>query len=69
MDVNAIRTDFPILKRRVHGKTVGEVEATSSDAILDILGREIAGTRLKCATLGLNTAKEAVRRLQLAAKE
>jgi nitrogen fixation NifU-like protein len=46
------------------GKTLAEVDATPSDAILDILGREIAGTRLKCATLGLNTAKEAVRVLR-----
>ena len=46
------------------GKTLADVEATSSDTILDILGREIAGTRLKCATLGLNTTKEAVRTLQ-----
>ena len=46
------------------GKTLGDVEATPSDAILDILGREIAGTRLKCATLGLNTTKEAVRQLR-----
>ena len=46
------------------GKTLAEIEATPSEAILDILGREIAGTRLKCATLGLNTTKEAVRRLR-----
>jgi nitrogen fixation NifU-like protein len=45
------------------GKSLADVETTSSDAILDILGREIAGTRLKCATLGLNTTKEAVRAL------
>ena len=45
-------------------ETLAEIEATSSEAILDILGREIAGTRLKCATLGLNTTKEAVRRLR-----
>ena len=45
------------------GKTLADVEATPAEAILDILGREIAGTRLKCATLGLNTTKEAVRRL------
>lgn len=47
-----------------HGKTLAEVEATPADAILDILGRELAGTRLKCATLGLNTTKEAVRMLR-----
>ena len=46
------------------GKTVADVEATSTDTILDLLGREIAGTRLKCATLGLNTVKEAVRALR-----
>ena len=32
------------------GKTLADVEATSSDAILDILGREIAGTRLNYYT-------------------
>jgi nitrogen fixation NifU-like protein len=46
------------------GRTLAEVEGTSPDAILDLLGREIAGTRLKCATLGLNTMKEAVKRLR-----
>jgi nitrogen fixation NifU-like protein len=46
------------------GKTVDEVAETPPDAILDLMGREIAGTRLKCAALGLNTAKEAVRRLR-----
>ncbi len=46
------------------GKTLADVEATSSDAILDLLGREIAGTRLKCATLGLNATKDAVRQLR-----
>lgn len=44
-----------------HGKTLAEVEATPADTILDLLGRELAGTRLKCATLGLNTTKEAIR--------
>ena len=48
------------------GKTLAEIEATPSEAILDILGREIAGTRLKCATLGLNTVKAAVRQLHIA---
>jgi nitrogen fixation NifU-like protein len=43
------------------GKTLAEVEAISPDSIMELMGREIAGTRLKCATLGLNTVKEAVR--------
>jgi nitrogen fixation NifU-like protein len=51
------------------GKTLADVEATPSDAILDLLGREIAGTRLKCATLGLNTTKEAVRALKRRTQE
>lgn len=46
------------------GKTLAEVDDTPSDAILDLLGREIASTRLKCATLGLNTTKEAVRQVR-----
>lgn len=46
------------------GKTLADVEATPADVILDVLGRELASTRLKCATLGLNTTKEAVRILK-----
>jgi nitrogen fixation protein NifU and related proteins len=45
------------------GKTLAEVENTPAEAILDLMGREIAATRLKCAALGLNTTKEAARRL------
>jgi nitrogen fixation NifU-like protein len=44
-----------------HGKTLEDVENTSGEVVLDILGRELAATRLKCATLGINTTKEAVR--------
>ncbi|MCU0507342.1 MAG: iron-sulfur cluster assembly scaffold protein [Anaerolineae bacterium] len=44
-----------------HGKTLEDVENTPADVILEMLGRELAATRLKCATLGLNTTKEAVR--------
>ena len=44
-----------------HGKSLEDVENMPADAILDLLGRELAATRLKCATLGLNTTKEAVR--------
>lgn len=46
------------------GKTLADVESTPADVILDMLGREIAGTRLKCAMLGMNTTKDAVRRLR-----
>jgi nitrogen fixation protein NifU and related proteins len=46
------------------GQTMADVERASSDDILDLLGREIAGTRLRCATLGLNTLKAAVQGYQ-----
>jgi nitrogen fixation NifU-like protein len=46
------------------GKTLDEVEEAPLDAILDLLGREIAATRLRCATLGMTTVKEAVRRFR-----
>ena len=51
------------------GKTLADVEAASPDAILDLIGREIVATRLKCATLGLSTAKEAIRVLRREAQE
>jgi nitrogen fixation protein NifU and related proteins len=44
-----------------HGRTLADVENTPGETIVEMLGRELAATRLKCATLGLNTTKEAVR--------
>ena len=58
-----------IITEMFTGKTLADVESTPPDTILDILGREIAGTRLKCATLGLNTTKEAVRVLKWRTQE
>ena len=46
------------------GKTLDEVEQATADAVLELLGREIAGARVKCATLGLNTTKAAARKLR-----
>ena len=51
-----------IVTEMFYGKPIEEVENASSEVILDVLGRELAATRLKCATLGLNTTKEAVRK-------
>ena len=42
------------------GKSLADLENTPADQILDLIGRNIASARLKCATLGLNTAKAAV---------
>ena len=46
------------------GKTLDDVEQASAEEILDLLGHEIVATRLKCATLGLNTTKAAVQELR-----
>jgi nitrogen fixation protein NifU and related proteins len=43
------------------GRTLAEVEDTPPSVILSMIGPEIAGTRLRCATLGLDTVKEAVK--------
>jgi nitrogen fixation NifU-like protein len=43
----------------VLGKTLAEVNAISQDDILDALGRDVVATRLRCATLALNTLKGA----------
>jgi nitrogen fixation NifU-like protein len=51
-----------IVTEMFYGKTLEDVERASGEVILDIVGRELAATRLKCATLGLNTTKEAVRK-------
>lgn len=50
-----------IVTEMFHGKTLEDVENTPADIVLEMLGRELAATRLKCALLGLNTTKEAVR--------
>ena len=50
-----------IVMEMFEGKTVDDVENTEPEVILDLLGREIASTRLRCATLGISTTKEAVR--------
>ena len=46
------------------GRTLEDIENTESSAIIDLIGREIASTRLRCATLGLTTAQNAVRELR-----
>ena len=45
-------------------KTLTDIESAPQDMIIDLLGREIAATRLRCATLGLTTAQNAVRELR-----
>jgi nitrogen fixation NifU-like protein len=58
-----------IVAEMFHGKSIEDVENTPADVILDMLGRELAATRLKCATLGLNATKEAVRAVRRTQRE
>ena len=46
------------------GKRLEDVEDAPADVILDMIGRELASTRPRCATLAFNTTKEAVRELR-----
>lgn len=46
------------------GKTLTDIERTDQDVIIDLLGRDIVATRLRCATLGLTTVQNAVRELR-----
>jgi nitrogen fixation NifU-like protein len=44
---------------KVLGLTLAEITALPQDALVDEIGREVASTRLRCATLALNTLKAA----------
>jgi len=50
-----------IVTEMIAGKTLKEIEEIPHDAVIDIMGREIALTRPKCSTLGMNTVREAIR--------
>jgi nitrogen fixation NifU-like protein len=43
----------------VLGRTLSEINAMPPDPLVDELGREVVSTRMKCATLALNTLKSA----------
>ncbi|MGQ0602377.1 MAG: iron-sulfur cluster assembly scaffold protein [Anaerolineales bacterium] len=48
----------------VLGKTLADIAAMAQDLLIDELGREVVSTRLKCATLALNTLKGAKKQHQ-----
>jgi nitrogen fixation NifU-like protein len=56
-----------ILAQRMNRKkpSFEEIDALSYEEMIDLLGRDIVGTRPRCATLALGTLKAAVRRLQM----
>lgn len=41
------------------GRTLAEIAALDQELLLDRLGREVVSTRIRCATLALNTLKSA----------
>lgn len=49
----------------VKGKTIDEIEAADGDDLVDILGREVVSNRLRCAVLGILTARAAVRKYRV----
>lgn len=50
-----------MLMAQVQGKTLAQIQALDYNALIDSIGREVVLTRVRCATLGLKTLKEAVR--------
>ncbi len=49
----------------VQGMTLEQVKALKADDLIDTLGREVVTARLRCATLGIHTAKAAVRKYEV----
>jgi nitrogen fixation NifU-like protein len=49
-----------LLTDEIRGKAVAEVEAITSEDVLDLLGIEISPARLKCALLSLDTISHAL---------
>lgn len=46
-----------MIMEMVEGKSLEEVQAIPLDAVIEILGRELAMTRPRCSTLGLNAVR------------
>jgi nitrogen fixation NifU-like protein len=46
-----------LLMEKVMGKTLNEVEAMDYSELIDELGREVVQSRLRCATLAMDTLK------------
>jgi nitrogen fixation protein NifU and related proteins len=48
-----------IVTEKVLGKSLAEIAEMGHDAVVEDMGREVVATRLRCATLALNTVKAA----------
>lgn len=50
-----------LMVEEMKGKSIEEIQAMSPDAVLDILGKKLVSTRPRCAMLGFNTVKNAIK--------
>ncbi len=50
-----------MLMEMVQGKTLAQIQALDYNDLLDSIGRDVVLTRVRCASLGLKTLKDAVR--------
>lgn len=50
-----------VLMDHVIGKTIAEVDAMDYNALIEELGREVVQSRMRCATLALDTIKAGAR--------
>ena len=51
-----------LMTEEMAGKAVSEIEQMGYDVVVDLMGRDVVATRLRCATLGLSTLKAAVKK-------
>lgn len=49
----------------VTGKTLEEVQRVSGEDLVELLGPEVVSSRVRCATLGIHTARAATRKYQV----
>lgn len=54
-----------ILSERVVGAPLAAIDALAPEEMIDILGREVVGTRPRCATLALRTLKIALAKYRM----
>jgi nitrogen fixation NifU-like protein len=53
-----------LITEEMVGKTISEIEQTGYDVMIEMMGRDVVATRLRCATLGLSTLKAAAQKYQ-----
>jgi len=51
-----------LITEEMVGKTISEIEQTGYDVMIEMMGRDVVATRLRCATLALSTLKAAAQK-------